>query len=166
MTKTLEHLNERDFLYLELHHRVLAEFVSTGGSDLIQADELGLVANTITLKAPDESCFAAILPCGHTRTHTQMCTQFYSTSSSQGPLSTAVWHYYLTIINHTQHRNSSVTLRTECRSILTLILITCCREVKELSRDIGGCGQTKTRQSSIARLWASVCRKLSRKIRV
>lgn len=57
-----------DFLYLELHHRVLAEFVSTGSSDLIQANELGLVADAITLKAPDESRFAAILPCGYTHT--------------------------------------------------------------------------------------------------
>lgn len=61
-----------DFLYLELHHRVLAEFVSTGSGDLIQANELGLVADAITLKAPDESRFAAILPCGHTHTHTNV----------------------------------------------------------------------------------------------
>lgn len=71
MTKSLENVNEGEFLYLELHHRVLAEFVSAGGSDLIQADDLGLVADAISLKAPDESCFAAILPCGCTHTDTQ-----------------------------------------------------------------------------------------------
>lgn len=65
---------KRALPYLELHHRVLAEFVSTGGSDLVQADELGLVADAIALKTPDESRLAAILPCRHTYTHTLQST--------------------------------------------------------------------------------------------
>lgn len=56
------------FSYLELHHRVLAELVSAGSSDLIQSDEFGLVADAIALKAPYESCLTAILPCTHTHT--------------------------------------------------------------------------------------------------
>lgn len=72
--------------YLELHHRVLAEFVSTGGSDLVQADELGLVADAIALKTPDESRLAAILPCRHTHTHTRQYIFQSRTSIYLGPV--------------------------------------------------------------------------------
>lgn len=60
--------------YLEFHHWVLAELVSAGGGDLVQADEFGLVADAIALKTPDESCLAAILPCRH-KPHTHLSQQ-------------------------------------------------------------------------------------------
>ena len=98
----------RDSSYLELHHRVLAEFVSTGGSDLVQADELGLVADAIALKTPDESRLAAILPCGHTQA--QAHTQSYSTYSSQGPPSNSDQRYYLRIIDHMDQKQTSTVI--------------------------------------------------------
>lgn len=48
--------------HLEFHHRVLTEFVSSCGGDLIYPDEFGLVANTIPLKTLYQSCFTAVLP--------------------------------------------------------------------------------------------------------
>lgn len=98
----------RDSSYLELHHRVLAEFVSTGGSDLVQADELGLVADAIALKTPDESRLAAILPCGHTQA--QAHTQSYSTYSSEGPPSNSDQRYYLRIIDHMDQKQTSTVI--------------------------------------------------------
>lgn len=97
------------FSYLELHHRVLAEFVPPGSSNLIQANDLGLVADAIAPKTPDESRLAAILPCRRTQTDTQNS----SPSSSQGPPSTSDRIYYLRPLNHRHQKDLIVTLEKQ-----------------------------------------------------